>query len=341
MAPRIFITGGTGYIGGTVLDTLVKKHPEYELSALLRNPPSNFPQLYPSVTVVRGDYDNFDILSEAASKADIVIHNGNSDHEPSIKALIDGLLKSSKSGFLIHLSGTGILADWRSPEYLGKKNPKVWSDIDDIEEITSRPDAELHRNVDKIIQEAARKHGERLKTAIVCPPDIYGKGRGPGRTTSVYFPVFLDEIKTIGAPFFGGEGANTRSWVHIDDLMQIYLKLVEAAAGGGGSADWGVEGYYFASMQEYSQLEIARKTGEILAKHGLLEKEKAAPLQVSLERIDQTMQSYGFPHIGTYMFAANSRTWAHRAPKKLGYQPGAPKLWDQLEADLLDAAGKR
>ena len=54
-------------------------------------------------------------------------------------------------------------------------------------------------------------------------------------------PVFLDEISKVGAAFYAGEGENRRSWVHIEDLMTVYLKLVEAAIAGGGSADWGKE----------------------------------------------------------------------------------------------------
>jgi len=118
-------------------------------------------------------------------------------------------------------------------------NPKVWSDVSDIEAINSLPENALHRNVDKIIQAAAAAHGDRLKLAIVCPPDIYGSGGGLGRTQSVYMPEFLNEIKKVGAPFYVGEGTNTRSWVHIEDLMTVYLKLVEAAVSGGGGADWG------------------------------------------------------------------------------------------------------
>ena len=51
-------------------------------------------------------------------------------------------------------------------------------------------------------------------------------------------PEFLNEIQKVGAPFYVGE-TNTRSWVHIEDLMIVYLKLVEAAVSGGGSMDWG------------------------------------------------------------------------------------------------------
>lgn len=60
-------------IFSTVLDTLVHSHPEYDISALLRNPPATFGDLYPNVKVIKGDYDSADILTEAASQADIVV----------------------------------------------------------------------------------------------------------------------------------------------------------------------------------------------------------------------------------------------------------------------------
>lgn len=151
------------------------------------------------------------------------------------------MLRRQEPSFLIHLGGTGVVADWRDPTYTGKLNPKIWSDVDDIEAINSLPDKALHRNVDKIIQQAGVQHAEKLKTAIICPPDIYGPGRGLARNQSVYVPVFIEESKKEGAVFYGGEGTNTRSWVHIEDLMTVYLKLVEAAVSGGGGADWGKE----------------------------------------------------------------------------------------------------
>lgn len=44
-------TGGTGYIGGTVLDTLVSKHPEYKITVLLRRVPESFSKRYPKVNI--------------------------------------------------------------------------------------------------------------------------------------------------------------------------------------------------------------------------------------------------------------------------------------------------
>jgi len=52
---------------------VVSKHPEYEVTALLRRVPDGFASRYPNVHVVRGDYDTTDIISNAASQANIVV----------------------------------------------------------------------------------------------------------------------------------------------------------------------------------------------------------------------------------------------------------------------------
>ena len=52
-------------------------------------------------------------------------------------------------------------------------------------------------------------------------------------------PKFLNGIKKVGALCYVEEGTNTRSWVRVEDLITVYMKLVEAAVSGGGSAYWG------------------------------------------------------------------------------------------------------
>jgi nucleoside-diphosphate-sugar epimerase len=174
---------------------------------------------------------------------------GNSKHEPSIKAHIAGLLHTASPSnlrFFIRLGGTGAIADWAQPEYHGKLQPKIWSDIEDIDTITSLPDTALHRNIEKIVvQAAAAEHGDRLKTAIICSCGVYGQGKGLGKRQSSMVPLYYAEIMKKRRAFYTNEGGNTRSWVHIDDLMNVYLKLVEAAVCGGGKADWGREVCYF------------------------------------------------------------------------------------------------
>ena len=68
-------------------------------------------------------------------------------------------------------------------------------------------------------------------------------------------------------------------------------------------------------------------------RHGVLDTPE--PKQVPLEQIDGMLSDWGLPHLGTYMFAANSRSKADRAEKKLGYQPTAPGLLETLESDFV------
>lgn len=167
--------------------------------------------------------------------------HGDSDHETAVKALLAGVTERaavSLPAFYIHLSGTGIIVEW---DNLGELHPKVWSDIDDIDAIWSFPSEKLHRNTESLIQEAWTSHGDRLRTAIVCPPIIHGRGTGTGRIDSGFYTWLYDESVKKGATFYLGSGSNIYSRVHVADVAQVFLKLIESAARGGQGAEWGRE----------------------------------------------------------------------------------------------------
>lgn len=75
MAPRIFITGVSGYIGGQTLASVVAKHPEYTVVGLVRNEEKKQQILakLPSVKLVIGDLDSSDLLTEEAKTADVIL----------------------------------------------------------------------------------------------------------------------------------------------------------------------------------------------------------------------------------------------------------------------------
>ncbi|KAI0150755.1 NAD(P)-binding protein [Xylariaceae sp. FL1272] len=332
--PKLFLTGATGYIGGSVFSELTRLHPEYHITVLLRKPPANLQTQYSNVNIIQGSFDDAELIASAAAGADIVIHSGDGDHENALKAIIRGLLRRDRKSFLIKLSGTGLLYEYpNTTEYLGQYNPKAYSDVEDIAELVSRPDDALHRRTDAIVLNAAAEHGHMLKTAIVCPPDIYGRGYGPGRRISYYIPWFVEAIQKLGNPFYLDAGSNMRGWVHIQDLVQIYIALVEAAAAGGGEVSWGSKGYFLAASQEFSQKEIAEATGRILHGKGLLPSAQAQ----SISREDMAALFPYAPETGYFSFCCNSRSKPDRAARELGYVAKGPSFWDTLETDLLDA----
>ncbi|EKG19162.1 NAD-dependent epimerase/dehydratase [Macrophomina phaseolina MS6] len=240
----------------------------------------------------------------------------------------------------------------------GSANPRVYSDEwADTLAVLEAGDEPLHGETERIIRETweeeERRRGREagadgegdvaaveVQTAVVRPSDIYGRGIGVGRKSSFWVPWYVREVlgtgeeEGVGAAFFVGQGGNRRGWVHLEDVVDAYLRLVERAAEG-CEEGWGKEGYYHITSQEYSQFEVAEAVGRILHKKGLI-KEKN-PKQVPLEQVDKMLAPLGFPLIARYLFASNARTVAKRTRALLGWEPKAPSLWEALEQDIDDA----
>lgn len=166
---------------------------------------------------------------------------GDSDHEGCAKAILAGLAQRTtrnQKTFLIHLSGTGVISDERAQTWEGASSSKIWDDITDINEINNLPENAKHHKVDRWIQDASSKY---LKTVIVCPPDIYGEGYAVGGRTSFLVPMYVESLLKHKEAFHLGEGKNFRAVAHIDDVIEVFLLLVEEALKGGGNAQWGQE----------------------------------------------------------------------------------------------------
>lgn len=168
----------------------------------------------------------------------IQIGCGYTDDLPAAQAMLKGCARRQNTSYFIHLSGTGTIAD-HTYFPTGELNSRVWSDINDIRDIQSLPDDALHRHVDKAIQEFAVVHSETVKTAIVCPPDIYGAGLGVGKKESYMIPLLTKETLDRGYSFFLGKGENIRSVVHIMDVVELFALIVDDAVDGGNKVGWG------------------------------------------------------------------------------------------------------
>jgi hypothetical protein len=84
-----------------------------------------------------------------------------------------------------------------------------------------------------------------LKTAIICPPDIFGQGKGVGGRMSFIIPNYVDELLKQKEAFYLGEGQSMRAVTHIDDVVDLFIILLEQALQGGGNAQWGREVRFF------------------------------------------------------------------------------------------------
>jgi hypothetical protein len=210
------------------------------------------------VEIALGDFDASDVIEQGAAEADIVIREkcypssvpdtsllilsmadmGDIDHPGCAAAILCGLRKKTAPSFLIHLTGTGCISDEREQTWEGSYNPHVWDDIEKIQEIYDLPDSAKHHIIDKDIMNASN---ELLKTACICPPDIYGQSTGVGNRATFLVPEYVKYTMEKQEAFYLGKGENMRGVTHIDDVVDLFVILVGQAIRGGGSAQWGKE----------------------------------------------------------------------------------------------------
>ncbi|OQE14913.1 hypothetical protein PENSTE_c032G02932 [Penicillium steckii] len=323
MAPKVFLTGVTGYIGGDGLYAVANAHPDWEYSALVRNKEkaARLAEKYPQIRIVLGDLDSSDIIEEEVKNADIVFHFADCDHVAAAQAIAKGAQHhtAERPLWLIHTSGTGILTveDQRARSY-GIERPKEYNDWEGVSELVNLPADAFHRNVDEIIIGIGRENPSSARTAVVCPPTIYGPGRGPGNTKSVQAYLLSAAVLKRGKGFLVGKGENVWHQVHVQDLSNVYLALGDAAAVGGGKATWNDEGYYFAENGSFVWGDIQRKVAEEAHAQKFITSSE-------VESLDDK-QTTEILSVGLYAWGSNSRGHAIRARKLFGWEPKQPKL---------------
>jgi nucleoside-diphosphate-sugar epimerase len=242
----------------------------------------------------------------------------------SANALIAGLSQRNTPSHLIHTSGTGILAwaDAESSTY-GVERKKVYDDWDNISEVTSLPDTAVHRNVDKLVL-AAHTNAPQISTAIVCPPCIYGPGRGPDNRESVQAYRYSAATLKRGKGFVVEGGTNVWTQVHVRDLSAVFLGLVTAALqpGGSGNATWNDAGYYFAEAGSFAWGDVGRAIAQIALDKGFIGDADVESITVAeTNKLDPS---------GSYLWGTNSRCKAVRAREVLGWEPKEKGLMELL-----------
>ena len=264
-----------------------------------------------------------------------MLHCADCDHVGAAAALITGLSKSTIPGpsYLIHTSGTGILtwADFEEKTY-GYRREHTYDDWDGIKEVTSLPEVALHRNVDKIILAASKGPGE-INTAIVCPPCIYGPGRGPDNKDSVQAYRYAAATLKRGKGFIVNEGVNVWAESHVQDLSNLFLALVTSAMEpNGGKATWNDEGYYFSEAGTFVWGDIGEAIAKIAHEKKLID--TAEVDTITADEADKTT------FMGSYMWGTNSRCKALRASKVLGWEPQQKRLVDLLP-EIVEGEAKK
>jgi nucleoside-diphosphate-sugar epimerase len=212
---KVFVTGGSGYIGKSLIAELVRQG--HAVSALARADASSEFVAELGASPVRGGLTDLDVLNHAAADAEAVIHLAQASTGAEDLAAAEAMLDGIGGGTYVHTGGTWVYGDtsgvvdetapWNPPTLVAWRKP--------VEEAVLGRAAEGGRPV------------------IVQPGLVYG---GDNRLIDVFFTAPGRESRSVK---YIGDGTNHWALVHIDDLATLYVAALDAK---GGSVYIGVGG---------------------------------------------------------------------------------------------------
>lgn len=292
---KVFCTGASGYIGGSIAAALVADG--HQLRGLVRSAEAAEKVRALGIAPVTGTLEDAAILAAEARAADAVINAASADHRNAAVALLGALEGTGK--VFIHTSGSSIVGTRAAGH-------RVDDVFDETTPFMPSPARAARVALDKEILAYA---GKGVRAAIICPTLIYGDGHG-AKIDSVQVPWLIQTARKHGVAKHYGPGENVWSNVHLDDLVDLYLRVLKAAPAGA---------FYFAENGENSMRELCVAISRMLGLGGTTQAMSLA--EAAAEWGDGAAQD---------TMGSNSRVRAVRARKELGWSPQARVLLDEI-----------
>jgi nucleoside-diphosphate-sugar epimerase len=295
---RLFVTGGSGFIGSAVVPEL--RGAGHEVVGLARSDASAAALADAGAAVLRGDLEDLDSLRRGAAESDGVVHLGyvHDFSDMSIGAAFDlkaikaigQTLAGSGKPFVI-TTGTLLLA-------LGDVGlpPGAFGTEDDVSHSTVMPRVASENTAIALADDGIRSAAIRLS------PSVHGSG------DHGFVPTLIGIAREKGVSGFVGDGANRWPGVHRLDAARLFRLVVEGAPAGSRWHGVGDEGVPF------------RDIAEVIGRH----------LEVPVRSIAPEDAADHFGFLGGLVPVDNPTSNA-LTRKRLGWEPVEPGLLADLD----------
>lgn len=294
---KVFLLGATGYIGSVVAERLQEKG--HDVLGLARSPEAAAKLRAQGITPHRSDLRDPASLAEGARQADATVNLAQPTFDlqgdfaeqmvalgQTVKAAVEAILEATRgtSKPLLLTGGTGAYGD------TGAQVATEDTPVAPLPFMQSLAEAE-HSVLG----------GKGVRGLVLRPGIVYGRGGGP-----VAFAV--EAARRAGGVRVVGEGRNELSFVHIEDLADLYLLMLEG--GGAGTLLNGVTEPFV------TQLELMRAVSRAAGYGGEVRVTPTEGAGAQLQNI----------------FSRTMRVSGARA-RKLGWTPTRPSVLTVLQQD--------
>jgi len=213
---RVFLTGGTGYIGSAILDAVLRAG--HRVTALVRDPEKAARLTARGATTVVGELGSPKTFASAIEGSEAVIHTayetsprGVDKDREAIETLLSSLTPSASADkpSFIYTSGVWVLGNTTKPADEGMP-------VDPAAHVAWQPAHEQ-----RVLE--AGQNG--IRTVVVRPGIVYGGSRG------IVSDLLKDALN--GTMRVIGPGKNRWPTIYDRDLGDLYVRLLQAPAASG------------------------------------------------------------------------------------------------------------
>ena len=302
---KAFVTGGTGFIGSHLVESLIDSDQYDEVRCLVRNNEKWLSGL--DFTKISGDLNDLKALEKGLDGADVLFHIAAIVKAPSKKEFTQANVDASEN--LIRLAqkkGVRNMVILSSLAAAGPSNgsPKKEADPMDPKSMYGQSKKEMEARIHTAVS-------EKDSIKIIRPPAVYGP-----REDQIY--SFFKACKFGICPIIG-DGNNPRvSMVYVSDLIFGIMKAAE-------KKDTGVHTYFISGEGTHSWNEIRGVTNKVIGKRTLPIKIKPNLVKKAAGFIENAASLFGiYPVVNKEKANELILEWTcsnEKAEKELDYHP--------------------
>lgn len=297
---KLFVIGGTGYIGSVVCERLLADG--HELRGLARSAESAAQLSEAGIEPVGGALGDVDVLRAESIAA-------------------DGVVQIATGGFLTQaletVSEAALTADTILQALAGTEKPYVvtggtgaWLDTGlawperTVTEADPMTAPYFYRHLQTICEKILST--QDVRSVIIAPGQLYGRRGGYIGPIARIFNGVRDHGVVHAVNY-----DNACTYVHVDDLADLYALVLQTPS---------ARGLYFAATDTVTTLEVAKAVSV------------AAGLGGEVELVDHLTMRALNGRLGEMDFIGNVRASSAKAQEELGWRPHRPGVVEDLSA---------
>jgi UDP-glucose 4-epimerase len=227
---KIFITGGAGFIGSTLIERLIDQNQIVIFDNFRRNALKSKSLLgHRNLKVVEGDVLDFDALCRSIDGANLVVHC-------AAIAGIDTVIKSPVTTMRVNMIGSANVLEaaarqgrcervvcFSTSEIFGQM---AFNSCESDGAVTGKVgEARWTYGVSKLAEEhlaIAYYQEKKLPVCVVRPFNVYG----PGQVGEGAMRIFIQRALLQAPLEIHGDGTQIRAWCYVDDMVEGVMRAL-------------------------------------------------------------------------------------------------------------------